>query len=162
MGVRGLPAWIKEASDGIEEDLTKKTCHVDFSAMFFALLNARAFYETVKFEARQARLHYSLKTTSATQMGSPSTKHAHLTLVYPSGTSTSTGPNHPSSVPTKFETTLQHLLQGGPAQIFLDSKGALTTTRVQNQGGVSTLHFQIQLGKDQTAVRNIPNTISLL
>ncbi|KAG9073275.1 hypothetical protein KI688_001067 [Linnemannia hyalina] len=31
-------------------------------------------------------------------------------------------------------TQVQHLLQGGPAQIFLDSNGTLTTTRTENKG----------------------------
>ncbi|KAF9111827.1 hypothetical protein BGX30_007460, partial [Mortierella sp. GBA39] len=157
MGISVLPTWIKEASDGIEEDLTQKTCHVDFPAMFFALLNSRAFYGTVNIEARQARLHHSLKTTVATnvpegeqkyshsppeseeiELGSPSIKHARLTLGAPSGTSTSTGPVSvaipPGSVPTNLMTQVQHLLQGGPAQIFLGSNGALTTTRSENKG----------------------------
>jgi hypothetical protein len=185
MGVSALPKWIKEASNGTEEDLTQKTCHVDFPAMFFALLNSRAFYDTINFEARQARMHYSQKTTFATnipegeqkhphspsefegiEFGSPSTKHARLTLGSPSGTSTPTGtglvvtPPIPAS--TTLVTNLQHLLQGGPAQIFLDSNGALTTTVVANKGIVSILHFQIHLGKDQAAVRNVTYTISLL
>lgn len=169
MGISVLPSWIKEASDGIEEDLTQKTCHVDFPAMFFALLNSRAFYGTVSIEARQARLHYSLKTTVATNVpgeqkhphspsgsegtesGSPSIKHARLTLGAPSGTSTSTGPVFvaipPGSVPTNLMTQVQHLLQGGPAQIFLDSNGTLTTTRTENKGIVSTFDFQIQPAK---------------
>ncbi|KAG9060855.1 hypothetical protein KI688_007924 [Linnemannia hyalina] len=31
-------------------------------------------------------------------------------------------------------TQVQHLLQGGPAQIFLHSNGTLTTTRTENKG----------------------------
>ncbi|KAK3846473.1 MAG: hypothetical protein J3R72DRAFT_486735 [Linnemannia gamsii] len=157
MGIKALPTWIKEASDGIDEDLTKKTCHVDFSAMFFALLNSRAFYQTVNIEARQARLHYSLQSTIPTnltegeqkhphspsetagvEMGSPPVKHARLAPGTPSGTSTSTSigfvANPPGLVPTNFTTNLQHLLQGGPVQIFFDSNSALTTTSVQNKG----------------------------
>ncbi|KAF9537099.1 hypothetical protein EC957_008864 [Mortierella hygrophila] len=102
MRISVLPSWIKEASDGIEEDLIQRTCHVDFTAMFFALLNSRAFYGTVNIEARKARLHHSLKATVATnvpegeqkllhsppeavELGSPSIKHARLTLGAPSG-----------------------------------------------------------------------------
>ncbi|KAF9537846.1 hypothetical protein EC957_007567, partial [Mortierella hygrophila] len=140
MGISVLPSWIKEASDGIEEDLTQRTCHVDFPAMFFALLNSRAFYGTVNIEARKARLHHSLKATVATnavELGSPSIKHARLTLGATSGTSSSTGPVFvaipPGSVPTNLMTQVQHLLQGAPTQIFLDSNGALTTTRTENK-----------------------------
>lgn len=151
----------------------------------FALLNSRAFYGTVNIEARQARLHHSLKATVATnvpegeqtllhsppetvkiELGSPSIKHARLTLGAPSGTSSSTGSEFvailPGSVPTNLMTQVQHLLQGAPAQIFLDSNGALTTTRAENKGIVSILDFQIQPGKDKAAVRNIPNTTSSL
>jgi len=142
-----------------------------FSDVFRPGELSRAFYDTINFEARQARLHYSQKTTTATnipegeqkhphspsesediELGSPSTKHARLTSGAPSGTGTPTGPESfatlPSPVSTNLVTNLQQLLQGGPAQIFLDSNGALTTTAVPNKSIVSTLHFQIHQGKD--------------
>lgn len=196
MGVSVLPTWIKEASKGTEEDLAQKTCHVDFPAMFFALVNSRSLYDTIDFQARQARLHYSQQTTSTTnisegepthphspslsediEMGSSSkhphsssesegstSKHARLASGAPSGASTPTGAEFVAipSVPTNLMTSFQLLLQGGPVQIFLDGSGTPTTTATPNKGIVSELHFQIHLGKDQAAVRNITYTISLL
>ncbi|KAF8932757.1 hypothetical protein BGZ58_006835 [Dissophora ornata] len=69
MGIKGLTAWIK-ACARLEEDLTKKTCHLDFAAMFFALLNAHAFYATVESEGKHTRNRFSTETTvSAHQSG---------------------------------------------------------------------------------------------
>ncbi|GJJ75446.1 hypothetical protein EMPS_07804 [Entomortierella parvispora] len=60
MGIKGLTPFIK-ACPGVVEDLKTKTCHIDFPAMFFALLNARAFYATVSSEAKKSRKRCALE-----------------------------------------------------------------------------------------------------
>ncbi|KAG0276728.1 hypothetical protein BGZ97_010037, partial [Linnemannia gamsii] len=87
MGVSGLSAGIKEAFSGTEEDLTKRTCHMDFAAMFFALLNSRAFFDTITFDAKQARRQFS-STIPAKHLLSPFGSVASSDT---SGTSTPTG-----------------------------------------------------------------------
>ncbi|GJJ78229.1 hypothetical protein EMPS_10588 [Entomortierella parvispora] len=60
MGIKGLTPFIK-ACPGVVEDLKTKTCHIDFPEMFFALLNARAFYATVSSEAKKSRKRCALE-----------------------------------------------------------------------------------------------------
>lgn len=69
MGINNLTDWIK-ALDGIQEDLTKHRCEVDFSSMFFALVNALSFHATVEFAAKSARRQMSTQATTSTQQAS--------------------------------------------------------------------------------------------
>jgi hypothetical protein len=141
MGVSGLSAWIKEASNGTEEDLTTRTCHVDFAAMFFALLNSHAFYDTITFEAKQARRQFS-STVPAKHLLSP---FGSVSSSDTSGTSTPTGSamvTTPHLTSTSLVTNLETLLRGQPAQIFLNGNGELTTTAFPEKCIVSILYFQ--------------------
>ncbi|KAF9109657.1 hypothetical protein BGW39_005023, partial [Mortierella sp. 14UC] len=93
MGITNLTGWIK-GTEGLEEDLTKKRCEVDFASMFFALLNARSFHATVEFAAKSARRQMSTHAASAQQ--APAGPDVH-DMYMSTRTTTSTQPNSSGS-----------------------------------------------------------------
>ncbi|KAG0030207.1 hypothetical protein BGZ83_004785, partial [Gryganskiella cystojenkinii] len=74
MGIHGLAARIK-ATDGIEEDLTEFTCHVDCASMFFGIIHSHGFHQSVTFAAKSARRQVSSRSipTSMSMSTPPST-----------------------------------------------------------------------------------------
>lgn len=166
MGIKGLTSSIK-ACPGVVEDLKTKTCHVDFPAMFFALLNARAFHATAAFEAKKARKQCSTEPIATVRgpevipkrPGSPEqftdisskgplSKHPRLS----SAVSTENDLDGDGSANLMATDTddasssilgkMQQLLQEQPAQIFLDSDGTVTTTQALSGDIVSQCFFK--------------------
>ncbi|KAI8605997.1 hypothetical protein EDD21DRAFT_427217 [Dissophora ornata] len=148
MGITNLTGWIK-ATDGVEEDLTKERCEVDFSSMFFALVNAQSFRATVQFAAKSARRHMSTHTTTSTQQASsgPERSADVDTAGMSTHTTTSTqqassGPKRAANVddadttetaPSNKRLRPLQISSSSPTLIRLDESGSLTTICAQEK-----------------------------
>jgi hypothetical protein len=172
MGITNLTGWIK-ATDGVEEDLTKKRCEVDFASMFFALVNSLSFHKTVQFAAKSARCQLSTHTTTSTQQTSSGPERAADVDGAGMSTHTTTSTRQASSSPKRAADVddadtadtassnkrlrplqissgsstlvedMQRLLATQPSQIRFDESGALTTICAQEKVIVSTINHTI-------------------
>jgi hypothetical protein len=138
MGIHGLAARIK-TTDGIEEDLTDFTCHVDCASMFFGLIHGHGFHKSVEFAAKSARRQASsrsIPSSMSTPLSTTVQKRPGADDTPLSRKRARVNPDSQTS-PYNIVETMQDLLATQPPQIRFNQERLLETD-IKETSTVST------------------------